>query len=93
MGPVNIKFPKKVNQKISFFVPLPPTTKFCFWLCRCTSNAGDVAAVFPLSHVLQAGKRSFTGGSAKILSLPFPHRLFDLKSNLVKKFCPFLDVD
>ena len=29
--------------------------------------------------------------SAKIL--PLAHRLFDLKSNLTKKFCPFLDVD
>ena len=28
----------------------------------------------------------------KILPLPFPQRLFDLKSNLVKKFCPFPDV-
>jgi len=30
-------------------------------------------------------------GSAKIL--PLPHRLFDLKSNLEKIFCPFPDVD
>ena len=31
--------------------------------------------------------------SAKILPLPLPHRLFDLKSNLAKKFYPFPDVD
>ena len=28
----------------------------------------------------------------KILSLPLSHRLFDLKSNSTKKFCPFPDV-
>ena len=38
-------------------------------------------------------KRSFFCGSAKNLLLPLPHRLLDLKSNLVKKFCPFPDVD
>jgi len=32
-------------------------------------------------------------GTAKILSLPLPHRLFDLESNLAKKFCPFPNVD
>ena len=44
-------------------------------------------------------KRSFFCGSgsgsrsAKNLPLPLPNRLFDLKSNLAKKFCPFPDVD
>ena len=32
-------------------------------------------------------------GSAKILPPPLPHKLFVLKSNLAKKFCPFSDVD
>ena len=33
-------------------------------------------------------------GSRSATTLPFPpsHRLFDLKSNLAKKFCPFSDV-
>ena len=36
-------------------------------------------------------KRSFFcgSGSAKNLSLPLSHRLFDLKSNLAQKFCRF----
>ena len=40
-------------------------------------------------------KRSFfcVSGSAKNLPLPLPHRLFDLKSNLAKKLCPFPNVD
>ena len=40
-------------------------------------------------------KQSFFcgSGSAKILPLPVPHRLFDLESNLAKKFCPFPNVD
>ena len=40
-------------------------------------------------------KRSFFcgSGSAKILPLPLPHRLFDFKSNLAKKFCPFPNLD
>ena len=41
-------------------------------------------------------RSSFCGSgsrSAKILPLPLPHRLFDLKSNLAKKFCPFPNVD
>ena len=40
-------------------------------------------------------KRSFFCGSgtAKILPLPLPHRLFDLESNMAKKFCPFPNVD
>ena len=40
-------------------------------------------------------KQSFFcgSGSAKNLPLPFSHRLFDLKSNLAKKFCPFPNVD
>jgi len=36
---------------------------------------------------------SFGSGSAKILPLPIPHRLFNLESNLAKKFCPFPNVD
>ena len=32
-------------------------------------------------------------GRAKILPLPLPYRLFDLKSNFTKKFCPFPNVD
>jgi len=32
-------------------------------------------------------------GSAKILPLPLPQKLFDLESNLAKKFCPFPNVD
>ena len=31
--------------------------------------------------------------SAKILPLPLPHGLFDLKSNLAKTFCPFPDAE
>ena len=53
----------------------------------------------PLSVILlKPGiwKRSFfckSGSeSAKILPLPLPHKLFDLKSNLAKTFCPFSDV-
>ena len=42
-------------------------------------------------------KRSFSveaeAEARKNLPLPLPHRLFDLKSNLAKKFCPFPDVD
>ena len=40
-------------------------------------------------------KRSIFCGSgrAKILLLPLPHRLFDLETNLPKKFCPFPNVD
>jgi len=40
-------------------------------------------------------KRSFCcgSGSAKILPIPLPHRLYDLKSNLAKNFCPFPNVD
>ena len=40
-------------------------------------------------------KQSFFcgSGSEKNLSLPFPHRLFDLKSNLAETFCPFPNVD
>jgi len=29
----------------------------------------------------------------EILPLPLPHRLFELSSNLAKKFCPFPNVD
>ena len=32
-------------------------------------------------------------GSRSAKNLPLPHRLFDLKSNLAKKFSPFSDVD
>ena len=38
-------------------------------------------------------KRSFFYGSRSAKNLPLPHRLFDLKSNLAKKFCPFPNVD
>ena len=42
-------------------------------------------------------KRSFFCGSGrgcvKILPLLLPHRLFDLKSNLARKFCPYPDVN
>ena len=42
-------------------------------------------------------KRSFFCGSGsrstKILPFPLPHRLFDLKNNLAKKFCSFPNVD
>jgi len=38
-------------------------------------------------------KRSFFCGSGKVKILPLPHRLFDLVSNLAKKFCPFPNVD
>jgi len=43
----------------------------------------------------ESWKRSFFcgSGSAKILPLPLPHRLFDLKSNLAKRFCPVSNVD
>ena len=39
------------------------------------------------------GSGSGGSGSAKNLPLQLPHKLFDLKSNLAKKFCPFPDVD
>jgi len=42
-------------------------------------------------------KRSFFcgsgNGSAKILPLLLPHRLFDVERNLAKKFCSFPNVD
>jgi len=39
-------------------------------------------------------RSSFCGsGSAEVPPLPLPHRLFDLESNLAKKFCPFPNVD
>ena len=41
----------------------------------------------------EAGSGRGANESAKNLPLPFSHRLFDLKSNLAKKFCPFRDVD
>ena len=41
----------------------------------------------------EAGSGSGGSGSAKNLPLPLPHRLFDLKSNLAKKFSPFPNVD
>ena len=40
-----------------------------------------------------SGKRSFFCGSGSAKILPLPHRLFDLVSNLAKKFCPFPNVD
>jgi len=54
--------------------------------------------VFPFNQGCGSGswkrwKRSFFCGSAKILPLPLLHRLFDLKSKLAKKFCPFPNVD
>ena len=46
------------------------------------------------TRVVEADAEAGSGsGSAKILPLPLPHRLFDLKSNLAKKFCPFPNVD
>jgi len=56
----------------------------------------------PFTHQMLACVTTTTGnalcyvqgcgsGSAKIL--PLPHRLFDLKSNLTKKFCPFPNMD
>ena len=59
---------------------------------------GDVNKLLLIETTLQPGmrkrwKRSFFCGSAKNLPLPLPHRLFDLKSNLAKKFCPFPNVD
>ena len=46
-------------------------------------------------HILLARmwKRSFFCGSGSAKNLPLPHRLFDLNSNLAKKFCPFPNVD
>ena len=41
----------------------------------------------------ESWKRSFYCGSGSAKILPLPHRLFDLKSNLAKKLCPFPDVD
>ena len=38
-------------------------------------------------------KRFFFCGSGSAKILPLPHSLFDLKSNLVKMFCPFSNVD
>ena len=41
----------------------------------------------------EAKAGSGESGRTKILPLPLPYRLFDLKSNLAKKFCPFPNVD
>jgi len=76
-------------------------------VCHCNEHrlspvskdrAVDICKI--ASNALKPGmwkrwKRSFFcgSGSAKILPLPLPHRLFDLESNLAKKFCPFLNVD
>ena len=38
-------------------------------------------------------KQSFFCGSRSAKNLPLPHGLFDLKSNLAKKFSPFPNVD
>ena len=51
---------------------------------------------FPDHSILlhwKQGCGSGSGGSRSARYLPLPHRLFDLKSNLAKKFCPFPDVD
>jgi len=42
---------------------------------------------------VEAGSGSSRSGSEKILPLPLRIRLFDLKNNLVKKFCPVSNVD
>jgi len=44
-------------------------------------------------QLLYAQNQGCGTGSAKILPLPLPHRLFNLESNLAKKFCPFPNVD
>ena len=73
-------------------------------LCCATEEHTQLIFQAIVNHVgrivfLEPGmwKRSFFCGSgsrsAKILPLPLPHRLFDLKSNLAKKFCPFPNVD
>ena len=41
----------------------------------------------------EAVEAIFFCGSEKNLPLPLPHRLFNLKSNLAKKFCQFPIVD
>ena len=62
-------------------------------------NTNLTQRTFAVNTVLRPGmwKRSFFCGSgsrgAKILPLPLPHRLFDLKNNLAKKFCPFSNVN
>ena len=47
------------------------------------------------SKDVEAEAKAGSGGSGrtKILPLPLPYRLFDLKSNLAKKFCLFPNVD
>ena len=37
--------------------------------------------------------RDVEAEARKFLPLSLPHKLFDLKSNFAKKFCPFPDVD
>jgi len=55
----------------------------------------NILNVRELPMVFKPGMRKrsffFASGSAKIL--PLPHRLFDLESNFVKKFCSFPNVD
>ena len=61
------------------------------------NHVGRIVFLEPGMWKRKRWKRSFFCGSgsrsAKILPLPLPHRLFDLKSNLAKQFCPFPNVD
>ena len=69
---------------------------FCFRIKRVLGQPQTVLALPVPAGICQSLLRCKAGcgsGSAKILPLPLPHRLFDLKSNLEKKFCPFPDVD
>ena len=53
----------------------------------------SIAKLFSLSCEIVYRKQGCGSGSAKILLLPLPHWLFDLNSNLAKKFCSFPNVD
>jgi len=83
---------------------LRPTLRLRFLYCICTlwmynNTARSIEAEQRLCSEQGCGsgswKRSFFcgRGSAKILPLPLPHRLFDLESNLAKNFCAFPNVD
>ena len=64
---------------------------------RCALNYDDkrfsILAAARSSFHLNLLERGCGSGSAKNLPLPLPHMLFDLKSNLAKKFSPYPNVD
>ena len=61
-----------------------------------TSMVSNSIMIRDVEAEAEAGSGPFSveaEAEAKNLPLPLPHRLFDLKSNLAKKFCPFSNVD